>query len=665
MILTALLLASVADGAADVERAGWKYRREVTVVSEGPIASLVLPPELSAHSHPRGFDLRLVDARGGEIPYVLDWSGEREGLATWRAGVKDIRRESETTERHSPVRSQWLVDFGTRRSFTELKLDVRGDGFAWHVRVETSEDGAGFETIATDAPLFDQEWNGARVRRTSLEFDQPRTGRFVRLTARGAPDAPAFELTGLEATLRRRLKGDAWSMDVAAARMNPTRDAQVSRYELAASSALPFDEVEIDCDDAAFARRVRLLEVTERGGGSVETVLGDGSLFRLRSADAVIAGAVTRLATRNGTGGTLVLEIADGDSPALRDVRVRLRGTRLRLVFPTPAGGVTLYHGNPVTRAPLYDIEAMRSRLVQAAGLMPARLGPEVPNPGYRREPPLRFPATLGAPVDASGWRAVRPLLSIDEEDVYALTLTAADLRVLRGDLADLRIVNAEDRQVPFLLDRDAAEEAVTLAVARTSGDKRSSFELKPNGSTALGTAKPMVSRVELEIANPFFERSARFGGERRRGRRDTRADMLLARRPPSTEDLVIATAMPLEPATLEVDDGDDEPLDIRKARAFVRIPRVVFKAAPGKLRLLLGNGSIDAPRYDLAGLRSELLSYSAATAAAGALAENTGARSSIVASLGNARSETIVWGAIITAIVALLGLTIRTLNKA
>jgi hypothetical protein len=147
--------------------------------------------------------------------------------------------------------------------------------------------------------------------------------------------------------------------------------------------------------------------------------------------------------------------------------------------------------------------------------------------------------------------------------------------------------------------------------------------------------------------------------------RREVPFSFTLARRPPASGPLVLGIAAPLGPLTLEVDDGDNAPLEITGGAAFVRVPRVVFKSAPGNLRLLLGNRSADSPRYDIAGLRSELLAYSAIAAHAGALGENKGAKRALFSDFETAPRGALVWGAIIVAIIALIALTLKTLKSA
>ena len=470
-------------------------------------------------------------------------------------------------------------------------------------------------------------------------------------------------------TLRHRIKGDEWSKDTTAVRVDVASRGATTRYRLDASSLLPFDEIEIVCADESFSRRVRLSEEVVAAGRKSERLLGDGSVFRMRGRNAQGEGESTRLRVRNGSGGDLLLDIDidDGSSEALRDLKVRLHGSRVRLVFPLGVSTreLWLYYGNRATRAPAYDIESLRPRLIQALGATVATLGEELNNPRFKPEPPLRFAAVLGAPLQASQWRRERLLVPIPEEDVYALNLTAGDLGALRADLADLRVVSENDLQVPFLIDRDFALERLAFKVVREAGalPHQSRYQLTPALAGEGGDA-PRVFRIEIEIADAFFERPARLLHAGQKARENEFSSITLVRRPPSSAPQVLDLDAPLGPLSLEIDDGDNAALDVHSAAGFVRVPRIVFKSPPGNLRLLLGNRAAEPPRYDLASLRSELLAYSAVTATAGVPRENKGSRETLVSRLRGAPQSAIVWGAIIISVAALIGLTLRTLKK-
>ena len=662
MLLALAALALVADGSVDAERSAWRYRRAVTVSGDRSLATLLLPPELSVHAAPYGRDMRLVDATGREIPYLVDWTNAREGLSTFQASVADVRREQETGA--EAIRSRWTLDLGASRTFTDLALHVPDTAFAWHVRVEGSGDASEYTLLEADAPLFDQTWNNERVRRTEIRFKSPVTARYLRLTARSASGSPTLDITGASVTLRRRLESDAWSTTLKPSASPVSKGNGVSRYTVDASSLLPFEEVEILCDDTAFARRARLIETTNDGGRTNETVLGAGSIFRVRGNDAIVEGESVRLAVRSGSGGGLYLEIDNGDSPPLRNLRVRLLGSRMRLVFPATPEALTLYYGNDATRAPSYDLESLRPRLTQIIGTAASSLGPEEGNPAFRKEPPLRFPATPGALLDPTLWRQTRNLEPLAEEDVYTLTLGVVDLAALQPDLGDLRIVDVGNRQIPYLIERDFAEERLPLSIERPDPPPHKSlFALSPKTTLPQG-GNVSASRIELEVRDAFFERNARLSHEGPSTRRRPGLPVVLARRPPSTDPLIIDALTPMNGMSLEVEDGDNAALDISAATAIVRVPRVVFKSSPGRLRLLLGNPQVAAPRYDISGLRSELLAWSAIVARAGELSTNEGTGVDLWSRAWNTPRGALVWGAMISAIAVLVALTLRTLKR-
>jgi hypothetical protein len=114
----------------------------------------------------------------------------------------------------------------------------------------------------------------------------------------------------------------------------------------------------------------------------------------------------------------------------------------------------------------------------------------------------------------------------------------------------------------------------------------------------------------------------------------------------------------------LEVEEGDNAPLPLRRAAGIVRVPRVVFKASAGRYRLLFGNPDAAPPRYDLAALRREVLSYSAMGVEAGDTEDNAAQRRSAWTRLGRQPPGLLLWTALVVAVVALLLLTARILRQ-
>jgi hypothetical protein len=261
----------------------------------------------------------------------------------------------------------------------------------------------------------------------------------------------------------------------------------------------------------------------------------------------------------------------------------------------------------------------------------------------------------------------VRALLVPGREDLYAFTLDAEDLGVLRPDLGDLRLVDASDRQVPYVLFPDGGEDRVALEVVKQAGvpEGRSASRYLLGTSAAAGEKRPPLPlrRLEMDFAEAFFDRPARLvvpavGGGQAFDEMLFAGRLSRAARPQGRRD-------PLDGAyrgemVLEIEEGDNAPLTLQAARGAVTVPRVALKARPGPLRLVLGNREAEAPRYEIATLRREVVSYSAEPLRAGALEPNPAFRRRAADYLRDAPPTLLLWGALGTAVLALLFLTVR-----
>lgn len=333
--------AAAGEGDLDGERQAWRYRRPVEVPDgTSPLAALPLAPEVAARCQGDLRDLRLLDPDGRERPFVADRVVGEAPAESWPGRLVDARREA----RRSSV---WVMDLGEVRGFDRIELEVPGEDFAKGLRVEASDDRRSWRLLQADAGVFDRVF-GARVHHTRIELPGPEAARYLRFTALDRR-SPPVEIRGLTVVRVGRTRGSEWTRPVALERL--AAPAGVSRYRLQVESRLPLRSFDLEADDAAFRRRVRLLEVDASGG---ERSLGEGWLYRLRVPGELTAEALS-LAVAQGQGGSLVLEVYDGDSPPLRDLRGLARGPAARLLFPADGpGSLTLYYGNAVTRPPAY-----------------------------------------------------------------------------------------------------------------------------------------------------------------------------------------------------------------------------------------------------------------------------------------------------------------------
>jgi hypothetical protein len=671
----AVLLASLAaqtSGPArddrDESRSAWRFRREVSV--EGPpgaaFAALVPPPELLARCQADLRDVRLLDQAGAEVPYALDRRAARTQAARFTGTLVDQRAERKR-------RSQWTVDLGAPRSFDTVAIDVQQSNFAKRVRVETSADGREWQVALEDAGIFERAWGG-RLRHTTLALPAAVLARYVRVTADDAAGSPPVSVTGLTASAERSAPAEEWRVPVPLRRLDSVEGR--SRYRLEAPPGLPMEALRISAEDAAFVRRMVVRESRERSGQREEAILGQGRLFRVWFEDAALSGESLRLPLAPTGGGEVSLEVEDGDGPALRGLAVEAIGTRVRLLFPAPAGPLVLYYGNEATRAPLYDLAALAGRLAFVAQPASSRLGPEALNPRFRRPVPIPMAPARGASLDVRRWRHARPLsLTGPGEDIVSLTLSASDMAVLRDDLGDLRVVDAQGQQVPFVLEPAASSDRIGLELGREAARSREGRGLtrarvRCVAATDGHAALPLVS-LELVVAEPFFDRPARLLApvEGRAGERVLFSGRLSRGAGGPVATPVPPLAIPLDgrrrdELVLEIEDGDNAPLTLASATGLVRVARVAFKAGPGSYRVLLGQPDAASPQYDLASLRAVVLAYSALPVSAAPLAANSAHRRVARDYLFQAPPTLLLWGSLALAVLGLLYLTARIVRQ-
>jgi hypothetical protein len=661
----AALLAQAA--ATDDARAAWQYRRDVArptgPQADGRFTAIAVPPEVAERSQPGLQDLRLVDGDGREVPYVVDADVPR---ATERRRTGRLVEAQQERKRAST----WIVDFGVSAPFDRLELDIAGQDFSKRVDLETSADGTQWTRVDTVAWVFDRPWRGRQIHDTVVERTEPLTARFVRLTLDDWRSTPVV-IRGVTAVLTGHLGGGRWTRDAPLVRLE-TPAGQPSRYRVDTAPGVPVERVTIATDDAAFWRQARVF--TEVRGQPPAPVSAGVAIYRVRLDDADLDAERRDVDLDRPAAGPLVIEIDDGDSPPLARPRVTLSGIERRLLVPPGAGALTLYYGNAATRRPVYDLEAMRTRLSLAATYPAATLGPEVLNPRFAPLPPMAFLPARGAAAETSRWAVARTVRVEGGDDVYTLTLAPADLAYLRADLGDLRLVDAERRQVPYVLEPRAAAARVALGTAsaapRPTETRTSAWTLTPpaEGPDAPVRSGLPLSDVELTFAEPFYDRRATLLVPDSRGPHGLQViwqDAVRATRrergaAPAPQMLPLQDLRPAR-LQLEVRDGDNAALTLSKAEAVVWVPRLTFKATAGTYRLLFGNREATTPTYDLASLRQDVLAYSATPIDAKALqplaANADYARGAGDLVQGLARGP-VLWGLLGVSIVALIWLT-------
>ncbi|MFQ5349419.1 MAG: hypothetical protein ACE5EG_03125, partial [Thermoanaerobaculia bacterium] len=443
--------------------------------------------------------------------------------------------------------------------------------------------------------------------------------------------------------------------------------------ELERPRGLVPDQLAVGTQTGSFNRR---FEVWDQGSGSTGAALGAGTLYRLEGV-ADVERTELPLAPARGDGLRVVIE--DGDSPALESLAFQAVLRRPSLVFslgPTgsdAAAGYLLYGGARAYR-PRYDLAGLLAagrrqlagaearigaELRDSARLGSARLGPSAANPLWDPAPALAFAMRPGTEIATWRYRH-RRLLAVPEtsEGLLRLGLDAATLARCRPDLADLRLVDSESRQWPYLLDRSGASQRVSLSVGGPETESGTS-------TYDLGLpARPLqLEELLLDGPAPFFDRPFELlGTQAVRGKpARTLARGRLTRRPEDPREIALPVAGGrISALELRVQDGDDPPLVWTSAEARVAQPALFFAAPRGDYTLLFGEPDARPPRYELERVRDLVMAVDATGIVAGELAENPG-RGAFSRFRGEGGwQQVLLWTALVLAALVLARLTLK-----
>jgi hypothetical protein len=367
------------------------------------------------------------------------------------------------------------------------------------------------------------------------------------------------------------------------------------------------------------------------------------------------------------------LQIDDGSNPPLEITRILLHLAELPLIYFESSGGEVLArYGNRTAAAPSYDLEALR-RTLDVRQVAEAQWGePRALTPVEPADAATAVPQPGGV-LDAAGFRHLREIPS-DRSGLIALQLDAAVLANSGGLLErfdDVRVLDAESRQIPYLLERrdeplqiDLRLEPTTSSLAeltRAPGRQLSLYKV------TLPERQLPAATIVLETSARVFQRSVRVGVSRGadRNRREPWFETLASGTWRHTDEQSTAPALsmkidPVDSAELlvVVDEGDNAALPIRSGRALLPSYRIRFYQPQGaSLRLAYGRDDIQPPQYDLALLAQRVMGAPATVVnAAGVSGPATSTNEFIPLPL--------FWGLLGAAVLVILGLIVRLVKQ-
>jgi hypothetical protein len=344
------VVAATAHAAAD-PRTQLAQRAPVQVTAPETLTRLELPPAVLGACRADLADLRLLDADGVEIPFLVDSGLARrpagdEVVETHHPRLTDVRREE---RRRADGPTQWLEHFTLTFDTVpdgdwELLVDTQQPSFVRRVRVGVPQDGGTDVALVEDASIFRLQ-NPLRER---LRIPVGSVPTRLVVTVEGEGDAfldPTFRVE------TRRAAPPAERIAVALPVRAERHERGRTIIDLERPPGLRPDVLRFETSTPAFSRLVEVFDTTGRGPGER---IGQAIVTRTHAGEAPQPGD---LELRRGYRQPLLrVVVTDDDSPSLADLRVVAMVRLPTLVFVAPAGPLHLYFGGGRTPPARYDV---------------------------------------------------------------------------------------------------------------------------------------------------------------------------------------------------------------------------------------------------------------------------------------------------------------------
>jgi len=543
-------------------------------------------------------DLRLRDAAGNEVPYLLIEPPSR--TPAWKyARVLPIAATKKTSGFEADLGSPWKVDrteiAGVAAPFLKrLKLEGSGDRTHWTL-------------LASEATVFDLPEE--KLKNVEVAFE-PGEYRYLRVTWNDASSARVQSVGSVRARLHDSGAPPPPPAVAVTYRAVPGERGK-SRYRLTLPGPhLPVAAIELQVANANVDRAASVSEPRLSGNTVGPVELGSSTLRRAERDGAVAADMAVEISAPQGP--DLDLTVDNGSNPPLQIESIAARLSPQPWIYFESTDGkpITATYGDAMLNAPRYDLEASRrgiaaTKTAQASwsgGLQAADAG------GLKPAAPL----LAGAAVQQGDYRYSRTIGAMP----HGLTSLVLDAHVLANSAAlnDVRLTDAKGSQIPYLVERRESPLAIRLAIPeRRKGEGPESLYTFALPFDALPAGTQLVLRTDARVFNR--RATLRKPADESHGREadvvaatDWRSSEPESDPPPIVFDAPARGARTLE---LEIDEGDNAPLPIVSAELLLPSYALRFVSPGTPLTLLYGNPAAAPPRYDLALLAPRLFGES------------------------------------------------------
>jgi hypothetical protein len=607
-------------------------------------------------------DLRFVDAAGAPVPYLLLRPPTR--VPAWKRGQVLAIASTEKT-------SGFEVDLRAIETIDAIRLNGLPSRFLKRLRLEGSGDREHWTVLVAEGTLFDLPDEG--LRQTELAFS-PGPYRYVRITWNDANSGRVPPPASAEV---RQVTGLVPPPPLAAALTVERRPSEPgrSRYRVKLPAArLPLVALELQVpavDGAHVFRQAAVYESRLTGTEAEPGLLGSARMVRVVR-DGIAAGAL-RIPIAAPMEADLDLVVDDESNPPLdlRGVTI-VFGELPWIYLEAPPGPVVARYGSPTAVRPQYDLEAVRDS-VRIGGLREATWGEPRRVEAAETSPNAVPMPEAGATLDAALFRYQRTLPA-GPAGLVAVSLDGAALTHSRGPasrFADVRIVDAASRQIPYLVER--RDEPLTTTLAVSPGQPQAA-DLRPSPGRSRSTYLVKLpfehlsgARMVIQTSARVFQRTLQIGIDHPADRRhrdpwfETVATATWRHADQQTAALPLMLTVPDLAAAdlwLVVDEGDNSALPISSATLLLPSYRLRFyQPAGASLRLAYGRDDLAPPQYDLALLAPQVMGVEAREIAPGPEAGSSSAAATPLI------TPWAFWVVLAIAVTVLLGLIVRLIR--
>jgi uncharacterized protein DUF3999 len=647
----------------------FRYERPVRTGGSGPRRLAIDVPLLVGGTPFRGrvapgaglTDLRFFDSNGQELQYLLVSNPPEQPV--WRSSQTLPVAAVETPALKT---SGFEIDLGQPLGIDRFRIDRVAPPFLKRVRLEGSGDRARWTLLVDEGTIFDLPEE--RLVQTELAFT-PGAYRYVRLTWDDTRSGrlPKPELASVR-ELRKVIPPPPLTTPLTFERRPSEPGRGQFRVRLPAAR-LPVVALDVDIAGQRILREAKVYEPRLIGGQVVPTQLGTGVLRRVVQ-DGMTASAI-RIPIAVPEEPLLDLVIDEGNNPPSEIRSITAVFADLPWIyFESSADTVIARYGNASLTAPRYDLEALRQTLsianVTDAAWGEARLRAEAENVS-RAVPAL---PTVGSTLDPATFRYMRPIPA-GEAGLVTIPLDAAVLAHGQGGgFADVRVIDAANRQMPYLVERTSEPLSLDLTIEPVATRPAS---LPPDRTLSVYRVHlPLEglppARLVLTTPARVFTRRVTIGVEHGpdRRRRDPWFETLATSDwshadQESAAPVLTMTVRPTEgrEVLVTIEEGDNSPLPLAPARLLLPSYRLrLFRERDAALRLVYGRDDLSPPQYDLALIGPQLTGAAATEVLAGP--ERTAAPESPLTVM----SPPVFWGVLIVAVLVLIALVVRLMRK-